>query len=99
MLMKRNLASLILVAALVATLSAQTPPAASAPAQPLWASPFWQLTPEQRQELGKLTEADHADMLKQLGITKLRPGKNGNTTPGTPNQANYDEAQANPYPN
>ena len=37
-------------------------------------------------------------MMKQLGITKLRPGRNGSTAPGTPNQANYDEALANPYP-
>ena len=37
-------------------------------------------------------------MLRQLGITALRPGRNGSTAPGTPNQANYDQARANPYP-
>ena len=36
-------------------------------------------------------------MMQQLGITKLRPGRNGN--PGaTSNVANYDQAKANPYP-
>ncbi len=82
-------------------MSAQTPPATPVPAAPqsLSSIPFWQLTPEQRQELGKLTEADHDDMMRQLGITKLRPGRNGDTKPGTPNQANYDQSRANPYPN
>ena len=36
-------------------------------------------------------------MMEQLGITKLRPGPSGNEN--APNHANYDEAQANPYPN
>jgi hypothetical protein len=36
-------------------------------------------------------------MQQQLGITKLRPGPSG--TVGRPNQANYDEALANPFPN
>ena len=35
-------------------------------------------------------------MLDQLGITKLRPGRNANAD--SPNAANYDEAKANPYP-
>ena len=42
------------------------------------------------------TQQDHQNMLKQLGITKLRPGRNGNAN--APNAANYDESQANPYP-
>ncbi|MDE2462198.1 MAG: acetylxylan esterase, partial [Alphaproteobacteria bacterium] len=42
-------------------------------------------------------EQDQANMLKQLGITKLRPGRNN--TPGSPDYANYDESKANPYPN
>ncbi len=42
------------------------------------------------------TRQDHQNMLEQLGITKLRPGRNGN--PNSPNAANYDEAKANPYP-
>lgn len=37
-------------------------------------------------------------MMAQLGITALRPGRNGSTAPGTPNQANYDPALANPWP-
>jgi hypothetical protein len=42
------------------------------------------------------TEQDHQDMQRQLGITELRPGRNANE--GAPHAANYDEAQANPYP-
>lgn len=41
-------------------------------------------------------EQDHQDMMKQLGITKLRPGPSGNES--APNHANYDERLANPYP-
>jgi hypothetical protein len=36
------------------------------------------------------------DMMRQLGIKKLRPGPSGN--PSAPNPANYDEALANPCP-
>ena len=60
--------------------------------------PPWQLSPEERERLQRLTAEDHADMLRQLGITALRPGRNGSAAPGTPNQANYDQARANPYP-
>src|SRR5436190_10738648 len=42
------------------------------------------------------TQEDHKNMMEQLGITKLRPGPNGNES--APNHANYDEALANPYP-
>ena len=35
-------------------------------------------------------------MMRQLGITRLRPGPSGQ--PGTPNSANYDPAKANPFP-
>ena len=42
------------------------------------------------------TKEDHQNMLTQLGITKLRPGPNGNES--APNHANYDEALANPFP-
>jgi hypothetical protein len=42
------------------------------------------------------TQQDHQNMLEQLGITRLRPGPNGNES--APNHANYDEALANPYP-
>ena len=42
------------------------------------------------------TNEDHQQMLRQLGITKLRPGANGNEK--APNHANYDENLANPFP-
>jgi lysophospholipase L1-like esterase len=42
------------------------------------------------------TQQDHQNMLQQVGITKLRPGRNPNE--GSTNLPNYDEAQANPYP-
>src|SRR5262245_7074482 len=41
---------------------------------------------------------DHRNMMEQLGITKLRPGRNGNAN-ATNNAANYDPAKANPFPN
>ncbi|MEZ4773576.1 MAG: acetylxylan esterase [Bacteroidia bacterium] len=41
-------------------------------------------------------QEDHAQMMKQLGITRLRPGANGNES--APNHANYDESAANPCP-
>ena len=42
------------------------------------------------------TRQDHQEMLDQLGITKLRPGRENN--PKSANPANYDESKANPYP-
>ncbi|MGH7140657.1 MAG: hypothetical protein ACREHD_33410 [Pirellulales bacterium] len=42
------------------------------------------------------TQEDHESMLRQLGITRLRPGPSGNES--APNHANYDESLANPYP-
>jgi hypothetical protein len=39
---------------------------------------------------------DHDNMMKQLGIKKLRPGPSGNES--APNHANYDESVANPFP-
>jgi lysophospholipase L1-like esterase len=42
------------------------------------------------------TAEDHQQMMTQLGITALRPGPSGNEN--APNQANYDEALANPFP-
>jgi len=39
---------------------------------------------------------DHADMMKQLGIQRLRPGPSGRA--GATNEANYNPAKANPYP-
>ncbi len=42
------------------------------------------------------SEQDHKNMMDQLGITEIRPGKNSVAT--DPNPANYDESVANPYP-
>lgn len=89
--------------AAVASLSAQaqapasTPPPAPAPAAaPAGRGGFPQMSPEERQRLQEATRADHADMMTQLGITKLRPGRNA--TAGQPNAANYDPEKANPFP-
>jgi hypothetical protein len=41
-------------------------------------------------------DQDHQNMMDQLGIKTLRPGPSGNEK--APNHANYDEAQANPFP-
>jgi len=43
------------------------------------------------------TEEDQKNMRQQLGIQVLRPGPNADEH--APNHANYDEAQANPFPN
>jgi hypothetical protein len=43
------------------------------------------------------SEQDHQNMMDQLGIKSLRPGPSGDEK--APNHANYDESQANPYPN
>lgn len=42
-------------------------------------------------------EQDHQRLMSLLGITELRPGRNG-SDPDAPNAANYDEATSNPYP-
>jgi hypothetical protein len=42
------------------------------------------------------TQEDHQYLLKQLGISKLRPGRSSDAK--SPNVANYDETLANPYP-
>lgn len=46
--------------------------------------------------LNALTAADHADMMKKLGLTSLRPGKDGYSKDPEIG-ANYDETIANPY--
>jgi hypothetical protein len=56
------------------------------------------MSPEERARLDQLAREDHADMLRQLGITQLRPGYDGRAAAGTPNAANYDPARSNPYP-
>jgi lysophospholipase L1-like esterase len=85
-----SIRSLIVSVALVAADLA--PLAAQPPARPA-------LTPEQRAEMEAIrgaTEADHRDMMQQLGITALRPGPSGR--PDAPDAANYDETKANPFP-
>jgi lysophospholipase L1-like esterase len=56
------------------------------------------MSPEERARLDQLSREDHADMMRQLGITKLRPGYDGWAKAGEPNAANYDPAKANPCP-
>ena len=41
-------------------------------------------------------DQDHQNMMQQLGIQKLRDGPSGDEK--APNHANYNEAEANPYP-
>jgi hypothetical protein len=77
------------------SLFAQTPansaPPAAVPTRP-------QLTPEQqatRKKAAEEEEADHADMMRQLGITTLRPGADSDQK--SPHAANFDEAKVPPY--
>jgi hypothetical protein len=53
-------------------------------------------TPEQK-AMADTRQADYDNMLTQLHITTMRPGRSG--TKGKPNYANYDESKANIYPN
>jgi len=78
-------------------LQAQDTPSRAPAAEKAPANPF-QLSPEERARLEELNRQDHADMMRQLGITKLRPGYNGWARAGEPDAANYDPAKANPYP-
>ena len=94
MLTARRICAVLWTGVLPAWLSAQPAPPAARPAP---ANPFQQ-TPEERARLDELSREDHADMMRQLGITRLRPGYNGWAKPGEPNAANYDPEKANPYP-
>jgi lysophospholipase L1-like esterase len=76
---------------------AQAPPP-KAPATPAAPRNPFQIAPEERARLDRLSREDHADMMRQLGITKLRPGYNGWAKAGEPDAANYDPAKADPYP-
>ena len=97
-------ATLSAVALAAVTLAGQQPAPATPPAQPVAPAPAAPtgpppLTPEQQAARAKIQEeskADHAQMMEQLGIKALRPGRNSRAD--QPNAANYDEAQANPYP-
>lgn len=42
------------------------------------------------------TAQDHQNMMEQLGIKALRPGRSPDAK--APNHANYDESEANPFP-
>lgn len=44
------------------------------------------------------TQDDHAHLLQQLGITALRPGRDGAADPDPARAANIDESRANPWP-
>lgn len=46
--------------------------------------------------LNRIADADYANMLSQLGIEEVRPGRNPNTDDVT-QHPNYDELVANPY--
>ena len=91
---------LLISLAIGLTACAQSTPPAAAPAlaapRPAAAVPSWQMSPEERQRVQKLSQEDHADMLRQLGITKLRPGRD--PSPGSTNPPNTDQALANPFP-
>src|SRR5215831_1208534 len=54
-------------------------------------------TPEERQRIQELTNADHKQLMEILHIQELRPVRNG-SNPQAPNYANYDESKANPLP-
>ena len=53
-------------------------------------------TPSQNEPVVFTTSQDRQNMLDQLGVSKLRPGRDSN--PKSANPANYDQAKANPYP-
>ena len=93
----RRLCGLFSLSLLPATLCAQAPSPAPPTASAAPTNPFL-LSPEERARLDQLSREDHEDMLRQLGITKLRPGANGRAAAGEPGAANYDLAKANPYP-
>src|SRR5712692_3243036 len=74
----------------------QAPPPPAPPAAVAAPSNPFLLSPEERARLDELGREDHADMLKQLRITRLRPGPSGRAA--DPNAANYDPTKADPYP-
>src|SRR5437763_7542806 len=62
----------------------------------LLASPAFAVSSANAPPVTFTAQQDHQNMMDQLGIRSLRPGRNADI--GTPNQANYDESKANPYP-
>jgi lysophospholipase L1-like esterase len=67
------------------------------PAMAAWAQAPSPPAPE-ASVVDRLSREDHADMMRQLGITRLRPGANGRAAAGEPGAANDDPARADPYP-
>jgi hypothetical protein len=61
----------------------------------LFAGAFPQMSKQQWDSTNRLSSEDHALMMKQLGITTIRPGPSGN--PQAPNAANTDESRASPF--
>ena len=55
-----------------------------------WSS-FAQFSQAERDSINKLNREDHQQMMRQLGITELRPGPSGN--PNDANAANTDESK------
>jgi (4-O-methyl)-D-glucuronate---lignin esterase len=53
-------------------------------------------TPSGQEPVVFTTQQDRQNMMDQLGITELRPGRDSDQA--SPRAANYDEAKANPYP-
>lgn len=49
-----------------------------------------------RDSIQRVTDADYADMVRQLGIATPRPGRDPNN-PDPSRQPNYDELKANPF--
>ena len=56
----------------------------------------WLLSQKERDSINQLGQKNQESMMKQLGITSLRPGASGDES--APNHANYDETVANPCP-
>ncbi|MEH6408085.1 MAG: acetylxylan esterase [Leeuwenhoekiella sp.] len=54
-----------------------------------------QYSQKSRDSISELSNADHALMMKELGIDEIRPGPSGN--PSDANAANTDEAKAKTY--
>jgi hypothetical protein len=54
-----------------------------------------QFSQQTRDSINRLSNADHQQMMRQLGIISLRPGPSGN--PQSPDAANTDEAKVPPY--
>jgi hypothetical protein len=82
--------ALLTALGLIGFAAAQTPPA-TAPNTPPPPAPRFGPSPEQQAK----TQADHQNLLRQLGVASLRPGPSGD--PKAPNAANADEAKVPPY--